>query len=388
MKILHVITRLMLGGAQENTVLSCMDMMRENGDDVLLVTGPPLGSEGDLIPFARKGGVPMELIPELRRSIHPARDLIAYRKIKRAIKNFQPDVVHTHSAKAGLLGRAAAWKLGVPAVLHTVHGAPFHPYQNGISRSFFRKCERWSARRCHHIISVADAMTDLLVAANVAPREKFTTIYSGMEIEPFLNSGHLRESVRRELGYKPEHVVIGKLARLFHLKGHKYLFRAARPIIEQCPNVRFLLVGSGILWRRFEDEVQEAGLSDYFQFLGLAPRERIPELLAAMDIVVHLSLREGLARVLPQALLAGKPVVSYDIDGAREVVITDQTGYLLPPESQEPLVDAIVQLASDPALRDRLGAEGRRRCEPLFDHREMSRQIRTIYEKIVGQGSP
>ena len=385
MRILHVITRLMLGGAQENTVLSCEDMMRDNGDDVLLVTGPPLGSEGDLIPRARAGGIPMEMIPELRRSIHPVRDLVAYRKIKRIIKEFKPDVVHTHSAKAGMLGRAAAWKLGVPAVIHSVHGAPFHPYQNGISRSFFRKCERWAAKRCHHMISVADAMTDLLVDGNVAPREKFTTIYSGMEVEQFLESGPLRESVRRELGYKPEHIVVGKIARLFHLKGHKYLFQAARPIIDQCPNVRFLIIGSGVLWRRFEDEVQEAGLADYFQFLGLAPRERIPELISAMDIVVHLSLREGLARVLPQALLAGKPVVSYDVDGAREVVVTGETGYLLPPESQEPLIDAMVQLASDPELRDRLGAEGRRRCEPLFDHRNMSQQIRTVYEEVLSR---
>lgn len=377
----------MLGGAQENTVLSCKDMMRENGDEVLLVTGPPLGNEGDLIPWARAGGVPMELIPELRRSIHPVRDLIAYRKIKRIIKDFKPDVVHTHSAKAGLLGRAVAWKLGVPAVIHSVHGAPFHRYQSGISRSFFRKCERWAAGRCHHMISVADAMTDLMVEGNVAPREKFTTIYSGMEIEPFLESAGLRESIRRELGYGPEHVVVGKIARLFHLKGHKYLFQAARPIIERCPNVRFLLVGSGILWRRFEDEIQAAGLADYFQFLGLAPRERIPELISAMDIVVHLSLREGLARVLPQALLAGKPVVSYDVDGAREVVVTDETGYLLPAESQEPLVDAIVQLAEDPELRDQLGAEGRRRCEPLFDHHEMSRQIRAVYEEVLDRSS-
>ena len=127
MRIAHVITRLILGGAQENTVLCCEDLLRQYGDDVLLITGPPLGPEGSLLERARAGGVPLEIIDPLRRPIHPWRDLVSYRQIKDALRRFRPDVVHTHSAKGGMLGRAAAWSLGVPAVIHTVHGAPFHP---------------------------------------------------------------------------------------------------------------------------------------------------------------------------------------------------------------------------------------------------------------------
>ena len=145
--------------------------------------------------------MPLEIIDALRRPIHPWRDLVSYRQLKAALRRFRPDVVHTHSAKGGMLGRAAAWSLGVPAVVHTVHGAPFHPWQGRGSRRFFQACERWAARRCHALVSVADAMTDLMVEAGVAPREKFTTIYSGMEVEPFLRSGEHRERVRRELGY-------------------------------------------------------------------------------------------------------------------------------------------------------------------------------------------
>ena len=201
------------------------------------------------------------------------------------------------------------------------------------------------------MVSVADAMTELMVSAGVAPREKFTTIYSGMEVEPFLQSGEHRERVRRELGYRPEHVVIGKIARLFQLKGHDDVIRAARSVVDAEPNVRFLLVGDGVLRGRLERQIAAAGLADHFQFTGLVPPERIPELIAAMDIVVHASLREGLARVLPQALIAGKPVVSYDVDGAREVVIPDETGFLVPPRDVDGLAAALKRLAADPALR-------------------------------------
>ena len=296
-------------------MLCCEDLLRDYGDDVLLITGPALGPEGSLLDRARAGGVPLAIMPSLQRAIHPWRDLVAYRAIGKALREFRPDVVHTHSAKGGILGRAAAWRLGVPAIVHTVHGAPFHPYQSPLARSLFRGCERWAAKRCHSLVSVADAMTDLLVDAGVAPREKFTTIYSGIEVEPLLESHRLRDAVRSKLGYRPDHVVIGKIARLFHLKGHEYLIEAAKRLVRAEPLARFLLVGDGVLRDQLERQIRAAGLEEHFQFVGLVPPEEIPGLVAAMDIVVHTSLREGLARALVHGLLAGKPVVSFDIDG-------------------------------------------------------------------------
>jgi glycosyltransferase involved in cell wall biosynthesis len=390
MRIVHIITRLIIGGAQENTVLCCEDLMRQFGDDVLLVTGPPLGPEGSLLERARAGGGPLEIMDSLRRPIDPWRDLASYQQIKKRLRRFRPDVVHTHSAKGGMLGRAAAWSLGVPAVIHTVHGAPFHPWQGRGARWFFRACERWAARRCHAMVSVADAMTELMVAAGVAPREKFTTVYSGMEVEPFLQSAQHRECTRQELGYRPEHVVIGKVARLFRLKGHDDLIRAARSVVDAEPNVRFLLVGDGVLRGPLERQLAAAGLTPYFQFTGLVLPERVPALLAASDIVVHASLREGLARVLPQALIAGKPVVSYDVDGAREVVLPGETGFLVPPRDITALALALTNLVADPRLRERFGQEGRRRFTDQFRHERMTAQLRGVYEQVLrcpaGQG--
>jgi glycosyltransferase involved in cell wall biosynthesis len=383
MRIAHVITRLILGGAQENTLFACEDLLRIYGDEVLLITGPALGPEGSLLERARAGGVPLEIVPSLRRAIHPWRDLAAYRRIKAALARFRPQVVHTHSAKAGILGRAAASALAVPAIVHGVHGAPFHPYQGRGARMLFCACERWAATRCHAFVSVADAMTELMVRAGVAPRERFTTIYSGLEVEPLLDSARHRQPARQSLGYRPEQIVVGKVARLFPLKGHEDLVRAARRVVEVEPRVRFLLVGDGLLAGRLREQIASCGLQDYFQLTGLVPPERIPVLLSAMDIVVHASLREGLARVLPQALIAGKPVVSYDVDGAREVVIPGQTGYLVPPRDVDGLVRAILELAADTALCQRLGDEGRRRFTDVFRHQRMTAELRMLYEHLL-----
>jgi glycosyltransferase involved in cell wall biosynthesis len=382
MRVAHVITRLILGGAQENTVLCCEDLLRR-GDEVLLITGPPLGPEGSLMKRAEASGVPLEVIGSLRRAIHPLRDAAAYRHIKAALRRFQPEVVHTHSAKAGILGRQAAWALRIPAVVHTVHGAPFHPYQNPAARALFRCCERWAARRCDRLVSVADAMTELMVGAGVAPREKFITVYSGMEVEPFLQSEPLREPTRRRLGYGPEHIVVGKFARLFHLKGHADLVAAARGAVAENPALRFLLVGDGVLRDRLARQIAEAGLSEHFQFTGLMSPEEIPALLAATDFVVHASLREGLARVLPQALISQRPAVSYDVDGAREVVVPGETGLLVPPGDVVGLRGAIVELAAEPEARRRMGREGRRRFAERFRHETMTASLRRLYEELL-----
>lgn len=393
MRVLHIITRMIVGGAQENTRFNCLDLVTEYGDDVTLITGPSLGAEGSLLDQTYtqdpNHATKLKVIEEtsLIRAIHPWKDQRAYRQLRTRIRSLSPDVVHTHSAKAGMLGRAAAWNENVPCVVHTVHGAPFHPYQNGLARRFFQACERWAAKRCHHMISVADAMTELMVEARVAERAKFTTIYSGMDVEPFLRASSLREQTRQELGLKPEHIVFGKIARLFHLKGHEYLLAAAKDVVSKAPNARFLLVGDGILRDEIVRSIASMGLQEHFVFTGLVPPSRIPALVGAMDALVHTSLREGLARAIPQALIAGRPVISYDVDGAREVVINEETGFLIPPKSVGPLAVAIRRLAMDAQLRKRLGSEGQCRFTEKFRHQNMTQEIRALYQRILGANS-
>jgi glycosyltransferase involved in cell wall biosynthesis len=384
MKVVHIITRLILGGAQENTLLTVCDQHHLWHDQVTLITGPAIGPEGSLIERAQAQGLDLRIIPELRREIHPGRDWRSYRHMVRLLREIRPQVVHTHSSKAGILGRAAAQHLRIPAV-HTIHGSPFHPFQNRVAYEVYRQAEKWAAKRCDRLISVCNAMTEQYIAAGIAPRDKFTTVYSGMEVEPFLRPPRPREDVRRELGFGPEQIVVGKVARLFELKGHADVIDAARRVVVQNDQVRFLFVGDGLLKSQLEQQIAQVGLSAKFLFTGLVPPERIPELIAAMDIVVHASLREGLARVLPQALIAGKPVISYDIDGAREVVVPGETGFLLPPRSIDGMAAALVQLAGDPALRRRFGETGRVKFTEQFRHETMTQRLREIYQEVLAK---
>lgn len=385
MRIVHVITRLILGGAQENTLLTVEGLHHRHGDDVTLITGPAEGPEGDLFDRASRQGLKVECMPELVRAIRPATDLRAYKKLRAAIRRLRPEVVHTHSSKAGILGRAAAWDERVPLVVHTIHGLPFGPSESAARNRLYRTLERWAARRCHAIISVCDAMTEQALAAGVGRPEQYRTIYSGMDVDAFLNPARPREDVRRELGLADDEVAFATVARLFERKGHDDILAAAPEILHRDPRVRFVFIGDGILRDRLIGETERLGIRDAFRFVGLVPPDRIPELLNATDAVVHPSLREGLARVLPQALLVGRPAISYDVDGAREVVIPE-TGILLPPRDIPGLTAAILRLAGDPALRDAMGREGRARFARQFRQETMTDEIRSLYRERLGSG--
>lgn len=382
MHVAHIITRLIIGGAQENTLYNCEDLHRDHGDEVTLITGPGVGPEGSLMDRASRAGFRIVEVPQMGRSIHPWRDWQSYRSILRTLAELRPDIVHTHSSKAGIIGRAAATKLGIPAV-HTVHGSAFHRGQSALAFGVYRCLERRAANWCDAIICVCDSLTDQYVEAGIAPRDKFTTIYSGMEVEPFLTPPRPPEDVRRELGLEPQQIVIAKVARLFPLKGHEHLLRAAREVVTRNPQVRFLLIGDGILRASLQREIARLGLTSHFVFTGLVPPARIPELIHAADIVVHTSVWEGLARVLPQGLIAGKPVVSYDVDGAREVVLSGETGYLLPVESVSELAQSLSILVESPELRERFGQAGRARCVEPFEHQTMTRRIREVYQRVL-----
>lgn len=382
MKIVHVITRLIIGGAQENTLLSVEDLHHDYHDDVTLITGPAEGPEGDLFDRARRREVKVELMPELVRAIRPWTDMKAYTKLRAAFRRLRPDVVHTHSSKAGILGRAAAWHERVPAIVHTIHGMPFGAFETPLRNRMYIALERWAALRCHAIVSVCDAMTKQARAAGVGRDDQFSTVYSGMDADAFLNPRRSREEVRRELGLADDEIAFATVARLFELKGHDDLVAIAPAVLRTNPKVRFVWIGDGILRDRLISDLERQGVRHAFQLTGLVPPDAIPELLAGVDAVIHSSLREGLARVLPQALLVGRPVISYDIDGAREVVLPE-TGFLIKPRDLDALQSAVLRVADDPALRERLGQEGRRRFADQFRHETMTRQLRSLYERLL-----
>jgi len=379
MKVCHAITRLILGGAQENTILTC-EGLRARGHDVTLITGPAQGPEGELTGRAAAGGYRLIVLDDLRRRINPRRDWLAHRGLLRLLRELRPDVMHSHSSKAGILARRAAAKVGGMKVVHTIHGLPFHPYESWWLNRLYVALERSAARRTDALISVADAMTAQALAAGVGRAEQYATIYSGMEVEKFLDRPPEADAFRASLNLPTGAVLVTQVSRLAELKGHEFLVEAAARLAD--PRVHFCLVGDGRLRGRIEAEIARRGLAGRFRLTGLLPPGLMPAVTHAADIVAHCSLREGLARTLPQAMLAGRPVVSFDVDGAREVVDAE-TGLLLAPKDVAGLRTAIETLAASQSLRDRLGAAGRRRCREMFDHNRMVEQIEALYRALL-----
>ena len=257
---------------QENTLYNVEDLQHQYGDDVLLITGPAEGPEGDLFERARRKAVNVHITPRLRREIDPWGDTAAYFELRKLIRRFKADVVHTHSSKAGILGRAAAWALKTPVVVHTVHGLPFHPFEKPLKNAIYIHAERWAARRCHRIISVAHAMTRQALGAGIGRPEQYITIYSGMEVEPFLQPPRHRDEIRAELGLRSSDLAVMKVARLFEFKGHDDVIEAAGRVVKHMPQVRFIFVG-GTLAGPATKKTRESGLSDHFIFTGLVPSD-------------------------------------------------------------------------------------------------------------------
>jgi glycosyltransferase involved in cell wall biosynthesis len=381
MRVTHIITRLVLGGAQENTVASVFGLGSKPGLQVGLISGPTRGPEGSLEDlFARCPGL-LTVTPHLIRPVHPWHDLLALRDLTQLLRERAPDLVHTHSGKAGILGRLAARRAGVPIIVHTIHGPSFGAFQGPLSNLAFTAAERCAARLTTHFVSVADAMTRQYLAAGVGRREQFTRIFSGFRLEPFLEARN-DPAVRTRLGLGAADFVVGKIARLTELKGHDDLFAIAPGLVKRIPSVRFLLVGDGRWRRRFESMAQSSGLHDRFVFTGLVPPAQIPQLVGVMDVLVHLSYREGLARALPQALAASRPIVAYDCDGAGEVCLPEETGFLVPLRNLEVLSDRIVQLANDAALRERLGRQGQQFVQQSFSVERMIDALGELYRRL------
>jgi len=382
LRVLHVITRLIVGGAQENTLLTAVGQHRL-GMEVTLLAGPDPGPEGNLYDAARKGGVALHVHPRLVRPIHPLNDLIALFQLYRFTKRGGYDVVHTHSSKAGILGRIAARMAGVETVVHTLHGLAFHPYQAAWKNALYIRLERFAAPLSDFIIAVSKTTIDGALAAGIGTPDRYVKIFSGMELEPFLevSSRITVAEARRRLSIPAATPVVGNIARLFPLKGHDFFLQAAARIAAEEPECRFLLVGDGILRRELEEEARKLGIRDRTIFAGLVPPEEVAHYIQAMDVVVHTSLREGIARVIPQAGAVGKPVVTYALDGAPEVVRDGLSGFLVSPGDVEGIARRTLELLRDPSLRAEMGACGRSFAAEHYPAVSMVEAINAVYSQ-------
>ena len=247
MRVTHIITRLIVGGAQENTVSSVLGLQRKPGLEIDLISGPTTGPEGSLESAFAHQPNSLRLARHLIRAVHPLHDWLALRELTQMLRVRRPDIVHTHSSKAGILGRLAAQRAGVPIIIHTIHGPSFGAFQGPLANLIFTTAERHAARCTTHFVTVANAMTQQFLKAGIGHPDQFTRVFSGFPLEPFLSATN-DASLRSRYGLKPGDFVVGKIARLFKLKGHDDLMDAAPGIIRRCPQIKFLLVGGGP-WR-------------------------------------------------------------------------------------------------------------------------------------------
>ena len=384
MRVTHVITRLVVGGAQENTVATVLGLRQKPGVEVRLISGPTRGPEGSLEPDV--AGIPglLTVVPELVRPVHPLKDWLALRRLEKIMGDQKPDIVHTHSGKAGVLGRLAAARAGVPVIIHHIHGPSFGPFQAAPANWIFTAAERHAARVTTHFICSAEAMTRLYLAAGIGRPQQFTRVFSGFRVEPFLEATN-DPALRRQLGFAETDFVIGKIARLFKLKGHADLLAAFREILAQIPHARLLLVGDGALRSELEAQARAPELAGRVVFTGLVPPGEVPHYVGIMDCLAHLSSREALSRALPQALAAGKPVIAYDFDGADEVCLENETGFLVRTGDVATVARRLLQLAGDAALRRRLGGRGRQFVRDNFPVEKMVDTIYDLYLKLAAQ---
>ncbi|HVU08377.1 MAG TPA: glycosyltransferase [Verrucomicrobiae bacterium] len=390
-RVTHIITRLVVGGAQENTLATIRGLREKPDVEVNLISGPTIGPEGSLENEARKifslaplkrGEGQFTIVPELIRRVHPLKDFIALRKLEKILREQKPDIVHTHSGKAGILGRLAANRAGAPIIIHHIHGPSFGNFQGAFANYIFTGAEKHAAKVTDHFFVSASAMTRIYLAAGIGKPEMFTRIFSGFQLEPFLNTTN-DLALREKLQIPANAFVIGKIARLFKLKGHEDLFAAFAKILPQIPNARLLLIGDGALRTHLESRARQMNLSDKIIFAGLVSPNEVARYVGVMDCVAHLSSREALSRALPQALAAGRPVVAYDFDGADEICLENETGFLIRMGDVDGVAQRLLQLASNSELRKRIGACGQQFVKENFNGEKMVEDQYNVYLELM-----
>lgn len=377
--VLHAITRLIVGGAQE-TVLHIAEMLDPARYRVEVICGPQTGSEGSLIEVFHDRGVPLSIEPALVRQIAPLKDLLALIRLTYFIRQGNYAIVHTNSSKAGIVGRLAARLAGTPVIVHTVHGWSFHEHMSPLVRWTYILLERLAARFTDALIVVARPDIDKGLRAGIGRPEQYHLIRSAIPLDEFNPASVDRAAVRRELGLPLDAPVLGNVGRFSAQKNPLDWVRVAGRVARARPDCRFLLVGDGPLRPQVEAALAEEGIAAQTVLTGL--RRDVPRMLAAMDVFLLTSLWEGLPRVIPQAMAMQVPVVANRADGTAEAVQHGETGYLVEPGDVESAAAYCLELLNDPARRSEMGQRGRARALAEFDVRQMVAQIAALYEEL------
>ena len=395
-KVIHIITRFDKGGSAENTFLTVRDLDKDRYD-VILVTGtsPPdklpvhsSNPETDAIKAnlsaLGNGGIPVVAFPQLVREPNLFADAAAFFSLIRLIRQERPRIVHTHTSKAGFLGRWAAWLCRIPIIVHTPHGHVFWGYFGPCRTRFFIALERWTARITTKLVMLTEREKADHMRFRIAPEEKFSVIHSGVDLSRFRPDPARKAEIRSALEIPSESIVVATVGRLTAVKGQETLIRATAKCLRQGEKLYLLILGEGELRSNLEALSAELGIAEAVRFLGWRPD--VASVINACDIFCLPSLNEGMGKAIVEAMAMGKPVIASDVGGIPDLVIPEENGILVPPGDSNALAKAILNLRDHPEMSVKMGEQGREKALG-YGVESMIHKIDSLYAGLLAKAA-
>lgn len=393
-KIMHIITRMDMGGSAQNTLQTCLGLAEKY--DMVLLHGLSLESNmteaerravDDQIEAATAKGVRAMALSTLMREIDPVRDMRTFLTLMGLIRCERPDIVHTHSSKAGILGRWAAFATGVPIRVHTAHGHVFYGHFNRLRSQLFLLIERITAALTHRLVALTQGERRDYLQLGLCRADKITVVHSGVDLGRFEKptlSGKERRRRKRALGLHPDRPVVGFAGWLLPIKGPEVLLGAMQTVWRRFADAQLVYVGKGDLKETLQKAAQKTGAGNRVFFLGW--RDDLYKILPLFDLLVLPSLNEGMGRVLVEAMAAGRPVVASRTGGIPDLVVPEKNGLLVPAGDAVSLAEAICRLLAEPDTARKMGACGRRICKS-YSLAAMLDKIDRLYQNLLhGEG--
>jgi len=377
-KVLHAITHMQPGGAQDNVALT-VNMLDKRRYEVCLCTG----RDQDYLARVMDPDVEIIVNADMHRPIVPMAEPRAFLNLYRLMRQQNFDIVHTHLSKAGLFGRLAAWLAQVPIVIHSVHTFPFHDYQHPLISRAFIQLERMAAKWTDVFITMSDLNIGKALNFGIGKRSQYRTIYSGINLERFASVTVDVLSVKSSLGIRNGEIVVGNIGRLMFQKNPICFVQALAQVATTIPCVRGLMVGDGDMRGEVEVLIKKLELDDRIVLTG--HRDDVEKMMAICDVIVHTSLYEGMGRVLAEALAMGKPLVATAVDGVPEIVKDGERGLLVKPDDPSALGKTIVEMLNDPPRAQAMGKAGREWVLSRFSVATMIRRIDSLYQELLGR---
>ena len=382
-RVARVIARLNIGGPAQHVTLLTAGLDRARFVTTL-ITGVVGEREGDFTEAARARGVEPVVIPELGRAIRPTRDLVALYKLVRLFRRLRPDIVHTHTAKAGALGRLAARMAGVPVTVHTFHGHVLEGYFSPAATRTFLAIERWLARGTDRLVTVSPRLRAQLLAMGIGRPDQVEVVPLGLDLGRFrLGRSASAPALRASLGLAPGTPLLGSVGRLVPIKDHPTLFRAVAQLGPDGEAAHLVVVGDGEDRPALARLAQALGVSARVHFLGW--RADLETILNELDVVICSSRNEGTPVALIEAMAAGVAVLSTEVGGVADLVTHGETGWLVPPGDPSAMAGAIRRLLAEPNLRARLAAAGRGVALDRHDVTRLIARIERLYTGLINE---